>query len=531
MKTFKTKTLLLFLILTVSILASACQPSSEAESTLHYGLTLAPSGIDPHLNASAELGIPLNSVYDTLVFLDPESREFVSGLAERWQLSSDGLRYTFYLRKDVRFHDGTPFNAQAVQENLDYILDPDNHSQKAATMLGPLNQTEILDEHTIAFVLDEPFAPLLDSLSQVYLGMASPTALNQWGASEYQFHQVGTGPYRFIEYIPNDHITLERNPDYAWGPSIYDNTKASVERIIFYFYEDAASRALALERREVDILGEVPPQEADRLASSVDFSLSPVAIPGQPLQFFFNTAASPTDDLRVRQALLLAVDKKSIVLTVFGSHSPISNGPLSQVGFEWISELPPSSHNPEGARKLLEEAGWILESSEPYRIRDGEPLVIKLIAPPWGSNSEVAQLLKAGWENIGIDVELTIAPGFGMLKKVQTSGDYHAIGINFFGTDPDLLRSFYASDGFYNWTGFSDPEIDRMLNEAARSSLAPDHRKELYNQIVQAITNNALVLPIRDYVNLVVFHQRIEGLKFSAQGWFPTLIDIQLSSP
>ncbi|MBE9478980.1 MAG: hypothetical protein IMY80_03360 [Chloroflexi bacterium] len=531
MKTYKNKTLLLFLILTISTLASACQPSSDTESTLNYGLTLAPSGIDPHLNASAELGIPLNSVYDTLVFLDLESGEFIPGLAERWEISSDGLLYTFYLRKDVRFHDGTPFNAQAVQDNLDYTLNPDNHSQKAATMLGPLNQMDILDEHTIAFVLDEPFAPLLDSLSQVYLSMASPTALKQWGSSEYQFHQVGTGPYRFIEYIPNDHITLERNPDYAWGPSIYDNTKASVERIIFYFYEDAASRALALERREVDILGEIPPHEADRLASSVDFSLSPVAIPGQPLQFFFNTIASPTDDLRVRQALLLAVDKKSIVLTVFGSHSPISNSPLSQAGFEKISELPPSAHNPEGARKLLEEAGWILESQEPYRKRDGEPLVIKLIAPPWGSNSEVAQLLKAGWENIGIDVELTIAPGFGTLKEVQSSGDYHAIGINFFGTDPDLLRSFYASDGFYNWTGFSDSEIDRMLNEAARASLAPDRRVELYNQIVHAITDNALVLPIRDYVNLIVVHQRIEGLKFSAQGWFPNLIDIQLSSP
>jgi len=531
MKSHKNETILLFLMLTISTLASACQPPSDTKPTLNYGLTLAPSGIDPHLNASAELGIPLNSVYDTLVFLDPESSEFIPGLAERWEISSDGLRYTFYLRKDVNFHDGTPFNSQAVQDNLDYIFNPDNHSQKAATMLGPFIQTEILDEHTIAFLLNEPFAPLLDSLSQVYLGIASPAALNQWGASEYQFHQVGTGPYRFIEYIPNDHITLERNPDYAWGPSIYDNTKASVERIIFYFYEDAASRSLALERREVDILGEIPPHEADRLASSVDFSLSPVAIPGQPLQFFFNTAVSPTDDLRVRQALLLAVDKKLIVLTVFGSHSPISNSPLSQAGFEWISEPPPSAHNPDAARTLLEKAGWILESSESYRKRDGEPLVIKLIAPSWGSNSEVAQLLKAGWENIGIDVDLTIAPGFGTLKEVQSSGDYHAIGINFFGTDPDLLRSFYASDGFYNWTGFSDPEIDRMLSEAARASLAPDHREELYNQIVRAIADNALVLPIRDYVNLVVFHQGIEGLKFSAQGWFPNLIDIQLSSP
>ncbi len=515
----------------MSGLGSACQQPVDTRSTLRYGLTLAPSGIDPHINASAELGIPLSSVYDTLVFLDSARGEFVPGLAERWEISNDGLRYTFYLRKDVRFHDGTPFNAKAVQDNIDYTIDPDNHSQKAATMLGPLNQTEILGEYTISFVLDEPFAPLLDSLAQVYLGMASPTALNQWGTSEYQFHQVGTGPYRFVEYIPNDHITLERNPDYDWAPTIYDNAKASVEQIVFLFYEDAASRALALERREVDIMGEIPPLEADRLASSTNFTLSPIAIPGQPLQYFFNTSLAPTADLRVRQALLLAVDKESIVLTVFGSHSPIGNKPLSHAGFGMISELQPSSHNPEESRKLLEEAGWILEGQDTFRKRDGEPLVIKLVAPPWGSNSEVAQLVKVGWENIGVNVELTIAPGFGALKEIQSGGDYHVIGINFFGTDPDLLRSFYASEGFYNWTGFSDAEIDQLLNEAARSTLSPDHRADLYNQIVHAISDNALVLPIRDYVNLIIAHHRVEGLKFSAQGWFPNLIDVQLSSP
>ena len=531
MRTYINRLILLILVLSVVGTSSACQPSSDTRSTLHYGLTLAPSGLDPHINASAELGIPLSSVYDTLVFLDQESGEFVPGLAERWEISSDGLRYTFYLHKDVHFHDGTPFNAQAVQENIDYTLDPDNHSQKAATMLGPLKRTEILDEHTIVFMLNEPFAPLLDSLSQVYLGMASPKALKEWGTSEYQFHQVGTGPYRFVEYIPNDRIALERNPDYAWGPTIYENSKASIERVVFYFYEDAASRALALERREVDIMGEIPAHEAERLSSNADFSLLPIAIPGQPLEYFFNTTVSPTDDLRVRQALLLAIDKESIVLTVFGSHSPIGNGPLSQAGFELISTLPPSSHNLEEARNLLDEAGWILEGQDTYRKRDGAPLNIKLVAPDWGSNSEVSQLIKVAWENIGVEVELIIAPGFGPLKEIQSSGDYHAIGINFFGTDADLLRSFYASDGFYNWTGFSDSEIDRLLIEAARTTLAPDHRAGLYNQIVRVISENNLVLPIRDYVNLVVAHQSVEGLKFSAQGWFPNLIDVQLTSP
>lgn len=531
MKTYTNKIVLLFFVLSMSTLSSACQPPSDKTSTLNYGLTLAPSGIDPHINASAELGIPLSSVYDTLVFLDQANGEFVPGLAERWEISSDGLRYTFYLRKDVYFHDDTPFNAQAVQDNLDYILEPDNHSQKAAMMLGPLKQAEILDEHTIMLVLDEPFAPLLDSLSQVYLGIASPKALKHWGSSEYQFHQVGTGPYRFVEYIPNDHITLERNPDYAWGPPIYENSKASIERIVFYFYEDAPSRALALERREVDIMGEIPAHEADRLTTSAEFSLSAVTIPGQPLQYFFNTTASPTDDLRVRQALLLAVDKESIVLTVFGSHSPIGSNPLSQAGFNKISVPSPSAHKPEEARKLLEETGWKLEGQDTVRKRDGKPLAITLIAPTWGSNSEVAQLVKAGWENIGVEVELIIATGFGALKEIQSSGDYHAIGINFFGTDADLLRSFYASDGFYNWTGFSDSEIDQLLIEAARTTLDPEYRVDLYNQIIQAIADNALILPIRDYVNLVVAHQSVEGLNFSAQGWFPNLIDVQRSSP
>ena len=531
MRTFLTRILPLLLVVSISSLVGACQSSTDSISTLNYGLTLSPSGIDPHLNASAELGIPLSSVYDTLVFLNPSSGEFIPGLAERWEISRDGLRYTFYLRKDVRFHDGTTFDSQAVEANLEYTLNPENHSQKAASMLGPFKQAEILDDYTITFVLEEPFAPLLDSLSQVYLGMASPEALAQWGPVDYQFHQVGTGPYRFVEYIPNDHITLERNPEYTWGPSIYDHTTASIERIIFYFHEDAASRSLALERGDIDIMGEIPPHEADRLASSDNFSLSPIDIPGQPLQYFFNTATAPTDDLRVRQALLLAIDKNSIVQAIFGKHSPVARSALSQAGFEKIEVPPPSAFNPEEAGNLLQDAGWLLGGEEPYRKRDGEQLVIRLVAPPWGSNSEVAQLVKVGWENIGINVDLVIAPGFGALKEIQSSGDYHAIGLNFFGTDADILRSFYAADGFYNWSGYSDAHITELLNEAARTTLPADQRNELYGKIVLEIDDQALFLPIRDYVDLVVSHQRVEGLKFSAQGWFPNLIDVQLSSP
>jgi peptide/nickel transport system substrate-binding protein len=509
-------------------ITGACSTSSESSSSVTYGLTLAPSGIDPHLNASSELGIPLRSVYDTLVFLDPKTGEFVPGLAENWDISSDGLIYTFNLRRDVIFHDGTPFNAQAVIANIDRILNPENHSQKAAFMLGPLSSMEIKDEFTVALHLSEPYAPLLDSLSDIYFGMASPSALEKWGTTEYQFHQVGTGPYRFVEYVPNDHLTLARNPEYAWSPSVYHQQQAKFENIIFSFYEDSSTRALALESGEIDIIGEVPSHDASRLSGSSDFSLIPITIPGQPMQFFFNTRLPPTDDASVRQALILAVDRTYAVKTVFGDYSSVADGPLSSVIYDFDALYPFPKYDFAMAEALLDNTGWIDEEGTGQRSRDGVLLKLHIVSPPWGSNPEVAQLIQADWEAIGADVSLEISPGFGQLKEAQENGAYNAIGINFFGTDPDLLRSFYSSTGIYNWSGFEDPRLDELL-QTGRTSLDPAKRTDIYRQFAAIVREEALLIPIRDYVNLVVVSSRIEGLHFSAHGWYPFLIDLQMA--
>ena len=197
------------LIALAAILVASCARPPAQATELRYGLTLSPTGIDPHINASAELGIPLSSVYDTLVIQDPDTGAFLPGLAESWGISPDGLTYVFHLRRDVRFHDGTTFEADDVVANLDYVVDPDHHSQMAVFLLGPFDRAEATDRYTVAVRLTEPFAPLLDSLSQVYLGMASPEALAEWGPADYPFHQVGTGPYRFVEYVANAHTAAE----------------------------------------------------------------------------------------------------------------------------------------------------------------------------------------------------------------------------------------------------------------------------------------------------------------------------------
>lgn len=514
------------LALLLPLLLASCTAPAASGDTLRYGLTLAPSGIDPHLNASSELTIPLGSVYDTLIFQDPGSGEFVPGLAERWEISADGRQYTFHLREGVRFHDGTAFDAEAVRVNLERVLDPENLSQKAASMLGPLESVEVIDKATVVLKLSRPFAPLLDSLSQVYLGIASPAALSKWGTAEYQFHQVGTGPYRFVEYVPNDHLTLEANPDYSWAPSVYERARPHFSQVTFRFFEDPATRALALESGEVDVIGELPPHDAERLAASGEFTLQAVPIPGQPLQLLFNVNQPPTDDPSVRRALLLSVDRPSIVATVFGAQSAVAEGLLSATTPGASPVVPADQYDPAQAAALLDTAGWRL-GPDGQRSRQGQPLSIRLVVPPWGSNPEAAQLVSAAWTELGAAVDLQVAPGFGPLKEAQSAGEYNAIGVNLFGSDPDLLRPFFTSDGLYNWTGWSDPELDALLVQGAESVAPRPERMALYTQVAERAAEQVLVLPIRDYTNLVVHRSGLTDLRFSPQGWNPYLIDLQ----
>jgi len=516
------------LTLVLGATLAACAPP-RGPTTITYGLTLSPTGIDPHLNASAELGIPLSSVYDTLVVQDPATGEILPHLAQSWDVSPDGRTYTFHLRDGVTFHDGTTFDAADVVANLEYTVDPDNHSQKAIFMLGPFEHAEAPDPRTVVIHLSEPFPPLLDSLAQVYLGIASPEALQTWGPAEYPFHQVGTGPYRFVEYVPNDHLTLERNPDYAWPPPIAVNRTAAVERIVFRFYVDPATRALALENGEADILGEIPPLDAARLDALPGFTLLPVPIPGQPTQFLFNVERAPTDDPNVRRALIQAVDRRAAVRTVFGEFSPVAEAPLSSNMWAFSDAAPFPAFDVRSAEAALEAAGWST-GDDGVRRKGSEVLSLRIVTPTWGSHPEVAQLLEAAWEAIGAQVEVEVAAGFGLLREARDRGEYHLIGLNFFGTDPDVLRPMFASDRLYNWSNVSDPELDRLLERAATTAVSQDERKRLYAEAALRIRDQSLILPIRDYVNLVVVSDRVDGLHFTYQGWFPLLIDLRPGS-
>jgi peptide/nickel transport system substrate-binding protein len=277
---------------------------------------------------------------------------------------------------------------------------------------------------------------------------------------------------------------------------------------------------------EVDVIGEVPPHDAERLAASGEFNLQAVPIPGQPLQLLFNALRPPTDDPSVRRALLLSVDRPSVVATVFGAQSKVAEGLLSASTPGASRAVPADLYDPAQAAALLDAAGWRLGPTG-RRERQGQPLAIQLVVPPWGANPEAAQLVTAAWTDLGATVDLQVAPGFGPLKEAQAAGTYNAIGVNLFGSDPDLLRPFFTSDGLYNWTGWSDPEVDALLETGAESVASRSERMALYAQVADRVATESLVLPIRDYTNLVVHRSGLTDLRFSPQGWNPYLIDLR----
>ena len=296
-------------------------------------------------------------------------------LQNRGKISPDQLIYTFTLREDVTFHDDTPFNAAAVAVNLDRIANPETMSNKALPLLGPYAGYQIIDDYTIQINLTEPYAPLLDSLSQPYLGIASPTALANSNNSIYQFNQVGTGPYRMVEFVPRDRIVLERNEAYAWGPIFYaPYNDQSIERFIFRFYETPETRRIALEAGDVDIVGEIPPTDALALLENQDFEIYQQPIPGNPLQFYFNTQNFPTDDIRFRQALLYATNRETINgLIFFDQFSTAAYGPLSPDTPYYAPVIEQYLYSADEATTRLELAGVADTDEDGFLEKNGIP--------------------------------------------------------------------------------------------------------------------------------------------------------------
>lgn len=526
------KQLVAILHICVALWFAGCSANDDSTvvNRVVYGLTQDVAGIDLHIHHSEPVGIIARQIYDTLVYRDPQTRGFVPGLAESWSISDDRLEYTFTLRQNIVFHDGTPFNAEAVAANLRRITNVQISSERVRQLLGPMRGFQVIDPYTIRVVLSQPFEPLLDAFSQPYLGIASPAALAEFADEplRYQYHQVGTGPFQMIEYIPQDRVVLRRSDQYVWGPPFYAQPQShAIQEVEFRFFGDASDRLAALENGRAHIMGDLPPADARNIANDATTILLPTAIPGQPLQFYFNTQQPPTDRLAIRQALLFGINRAAIVDAVYQGFAATAWGPLSRDtlyynrGVENIY-----AYNLDQAQSLLAANDYADTDNDGFLDRDGEPLTITVVQPPSDRVPDVVQALQTQWALLGVRVLVEPVPGDTVLLDRILDEPYNLVAFSSSGLDPALLNRYYLSSGSFNFLHqYQDLELDSTLLEAAQSS-DPEVRRTLYGQMQGLTLQEALILPIRDQLHLNAHLNVIEGLTYDAYGLYPLLYNV-----
>lgn len=492
---------------------------------LRYGISADIPILDPHLASSAEAGMIFRQIYDTLIKRDPDTRDFVPALASSWELSADGLTYTFHLRQDVFFHDNTRFDAAAVARGIDRIYDPEMNALHARSLLGPLSRYKIVDPYTIQIILLEPYVPLLDGLSQPFLGIASPQALDAYNSLRYQFHQIGSGPFILESYLPGNRVSLRRNERYDEGE------KSDISRVEFVILSDPSAALSPLLADSLDVADNLLPSAARNLIGSSQARLLPTNIPGQTAQFIFNTSRQHLDSRLVRRALLYATNRIAIRDSIFFNYSPVAWAPLSQnTGLAHTGYVNEFAFNISLAQELLEQAGYADRDGDGILDREGAPLELKMIAPPWGQLPEVAAAIKRQWQTIGLELIIEPAPGLTRLLQIAQSGDFDLFPVEGSGLDPAILGAVFLDNSPYRFPYDQNEQLTNLLRQAAAEQ-DPAARRGQYFEIQTILMNEALILPIRENVRIRGLRLHIQNLPFDASGLYPLLHKTRLTSP
>ena len=507
-------------------------PCKDDRRCLRYALSADIPLLDPHFSQLPEAGMIFRQIYDTLVYRDSESGEFRPGLAIDWEISADGLVYTFRLRRDVLFHDGTDFSAAAVAHNIERIFRPESEQSLARKLLAPLRQYEVLDEHTIRLRLFEPHAALLDGLAQPVLGIASPKALNESDGLRYQYHQSGTGPFALASYLPGELIVLRRFGGYADASTIESPmTGDEIDRVEFSIITDSEADLLALLGDSQDVVDNVSSAAAQNLANSSRVVLLPIRIPGQTVQFLFNTNRNHLNDREVRLTLLLATNRIGISDQIFYNASPVAWAPLAEnTGYAHTGFVNEFEFDLDQARALLDAAGYTDIDGDGIVEKSAVRLELTVLAPPWGQLPEVAAFLKEQWRQIGINLVVEPVPGATQLNSLIQSGEYDLLPIDNYGLDPGILSDIFLDSSLYSSSRAPHPQLNALLIRAAIEQ-DPVTRRNLYYEVQSILMNEALLLPIRENVRLRAVSANVESLRYDAYGFYPILTNVKITEP
>jgi len=442
------------------------------------GLAGAPQAINPLLCQLNDADRDLcRLVFEGLTGFD-ERGNVIPRLAEKWEISPDGLTYTFYLRKDVRWHDGAPFDADDVLYTIGALQDPAYPGLPDLANLWRSVKVEKLDPYTIRFTLAEPFAPFLDyttlGLLPAHLWAKVPVSL--LAESQLNAQPIGTGPFRVTE-VSAEKVRLEPNP-YWRGRAPY---LAAVE---FRFFPDYHSLLTAFEKGLIDGLGHIVPDDMAAAARSPDLTLYSAPLAGYTMVLLnLNSPNAPFfQDKRVRQALLYALDRQRLIDTVLAGQGIVAHSPILPETWAYDDQVPRYAYDLARANALLDEAGWKDTDGDGIRDRNGKPLEFILLSNDLPPNPAEAEFIAQAWAQVGVQAVPQPVSFAGLVSDFLVPRNFDAILLHWeLPGDPDpypLWHSTQIKNG-QNYAGWNFRAADEVI-EQAREINDPAQRRELY---------------------------------------------------
>lgn len=409
----------------------------------------------------------------------------VPDLAERWETSSDGLRWTFYLRRDVKWHDGQPFTAADVAYTFnEIVLKPELGSPRRADFAA-VERVEVVNDYTVRFVLSRPFAALAAYLA--YNAGILPRhrfeGKDPWNLTPFNKEKpVGTGPFKIESYVPGSHVSLVANDRYFLG-------RPYLDRLVFKILPDANTQVAQTLAGELDIMIVDNPAAVARFERSSRVKVVPV----DQINYYFiavNHDRPLFQDVRVRQAMLMAIDRQAIINSILRGYGRIATGPISPVLKAYYDpNVTEYSYDPEGAKRLLAQAGWVDRDGDGVLDKDGRPLEFVLDVGRTKDLQPISELVQQYLVAVGMRVRLEMNEWNAYIQKAIVRRDYDAtVAWWITPPDPDVFNYFHSSGAGKgaNVPNYRDPEVDRLL-EAGRVTSNVSERVRIYRDFQKVV--------------------------------------------
>lgn len=489
---------------------TAASESSDGEAAAGGGIVIVGTetdieGGDPTMAGALATTRVLRNIYDGLVEFKLGTTEIEPGLAESWEISEDATQYTFKLREGITFHDGEPFNAAAVEFAFRRSFDKEFEYYNAANTVGfflvGLNNVEVLDDYTVRMTLNEPNAAFLEFLGYGAGRIVSPKAVRENGNASIIEKPVGTGPFRFVEWVKGQKVVLERNPDY------WKEGEPKAEQLIFVPIPEPTARVTALLTNQVNMIVVVPPDAVEEIKTNPDFVYEQG--PGNHYWFIvLNTKEGPFADKLVRQAANYAIDKQGLADSILMGSAKVATQPMPAASWAYDAAITGYPYDPAKAKELLAEAGY----------PDG--FSAKMIIPVSGSGMmipvQMNEYIQGNLRDVGINVEMQSYEWVSYLgiwgqglnadvvmnnQSIMSSEPYV---MNF------LLHGSFAPPNGWN-TGFYDnPEVNALLDEALR---VPDRaeRAAIYAKAQAMIVEDAPWIFVVNDLQPMAYSAKVKG--------------------